>query len=65
MAAKAKTEVEEKQSGQYRNLRDGNLYSLTILDKSEVQFGRTHQAKSETGFWDGTPEEFRAQFDKL
>jgi len=54
--------------GSYVYLRDGEfkgeVFGLKVLSDSEVRAGKTHHAKSPRGFWDGTPTEFRANFDK-
>lgn len=56
-------------SGQYVYLREGEfkgtVFGLKVLPADQVRANKTHQAKSPRGFWDGTAEEFRAQFDRL
>ena len=59
--------------GKYRNLKDGYLYQMAVKDHPA---GKTHKAivpRQEaadgtlihTGlFWEGTKEEFKAQFEK-
>jgi len=52
-------------SGQYRYLPTGEIFGLKVLNSADVRANRTHHAKSPLKFWDGTAEEFRAQFDKI
>lgn len=49
--------------GEYKNLRDGQTYGLKI--DPEARGGKTHLAKCHHFSWDGTPEEFRLQFEKV
>jgi hypothetical protein len=54
----------QEYKGRYRHLATGDIFGLKVLHGSEVRQNKTHHAKSARMFWDGTPEEFRAQFDK-
>ena len=51
--------------GQYKYIRTGEIFGLKIMPHDQVRSGKTHHAKSPLKFWDGTEEEFRANFDKL
>ena len=51
-------------SGKYKYLPTGEEFALKILPDSAVRAHKTHHAKNETKFWDGTPEQFRELFDK-
>jgi len=55
--------------GKYKYLKQGTLhghiFGLKILDVEDVRSGKTHHAKSPLAFWDGTEDEFRANFEKL
>lgn len=58
----------DEYEGQYRLVKDsfpGEVFGLKIVDKEDVRHGKTHHAKSPLRFGDYTPEEFRAQFDKI
>lgn len=58
----------DEYEGQYRLVKDsfpGEVFGLKIVDKESVRHGKTHHAKSPLRFGDYTPEEFRAQFDKI
>jgi len=55
----------EEYKGQYRYLPTGEIFGLKILPTADVRANKTHLAKSPLKFWDGTAEEFRAQFDKV
>lgn len=49
-------------SGVYINAADGEPYGLAVVE--DEPSGRTHFAKNSVHFWNGTKEEFKAQFDK-
>ena len=55
--------------GKYKYLKHGalhgHIFGLKILPADEVRSGKTHHAKSPLAFWDGTEDEFRANFEKL
>jgi len=51
--------------GQYRYLATGEVFGLKVLPAGEVRANKTHTAKSPLKFWDGTAEQFRAQFEKV
>ncbi len=51
--------------GQYKYLKTSETFGLKIMPADQVRSGKTHHAKSPLKFWDGTEEEFRANFDKL
>jgi hypothetical protein len=51
--------------GEYKYLRTGEIFGLKVKDHKEVRSGKTHHLKSPLKFWDGTEDEFRANFDKL
>lgn len=58
----------DEYKGQYRLVKDsfpGEVFGLKIVEKEDVRHGKTHHAKSPLRFGDYTPEEFRAQFDKI
>lgn len=55
----------DEYKGKYRYLGNGEIFGLKILPADQVRGNKTHHAKSARFFWDGTPEQFRAQFDKL
>ena len=52
-------------SGRYKYLPTGEVFGLKVLAEADVRSRKTHHAKNALKFWDGTPEEFRANFDKL
>ncbi len=47
----------------YENLRDGELYALEIVEGDP--HGKTHKARNEAHFWEGTMAEFKASFDRV
>lgn len=51
-------------SGKYKYLPTGEIFALKVLPDNEVRAHKTHTAKNQTKFWDGTAEEFRRLFDK-
>lgn len=55
----------DEYSGQYRYLPTGEIFGLQIKHDLDVRAHKTHHAKSPLKFWDGTAEEFRANFDKV
>lgn len=49
-------------SGVYINNQDGEPYALAVVrDDPE---GKTHKAKNNVHFWEGTAQEFKDRFDK-
>jgi hypothetical protein len=52
-------------SGSYIYKPTGETYALKIVDKSQVRQGRTHLAKSDSAFWEGTDAEFLRLFNKV
>ena len=61
-----KKEEQAPATARYKYLRDGRTFTLVVVDRDSVQFGRTHRATGADGaFWDGTETEFRAQFEKV
>ncbi len=55
----------DEYKGEYRNLRDGEVYGLKVLPEDQVRGNKTHVAKCHKFTWDGTPEEFRLLFEKV
>lgn len=70
---------EEGFSGQYRYLHTGEIFALKVLPDSEARTTltgertgqvvftqkRTHVARSASGSWDGTAEDFEREFQKV
>lgn len=56
-------------SGEFRyrvaGAMQGHIFGLKVLSVHDVRGNKTHHAKSPFGFWDGTADEFRDQFDKV
>jgi hypothetical protein len=48
--------------GRYKSKADGEVYALAIVKDDPRK--RTHKLKNTVHFWEGSEEEFRAQFDK-
>ena len=49
-------------SGKYRKLSDGHLYALAI--QPNCPYEKTHKAKNNRFFWEGTEAQFNDQFRK-
>lgn len=43
----------------------GEIFALRIVPEATVRAKRTHMAKSNSSFWEGTAEDFRANFEKV
>jgi len=54
----------EYTKGIWTNKNDGEKYALATLEESAVENNKTHFAKNNVHFWNGTEAEFRATFDK-
>lgn len=52
-------------SGQYKDIRTGEIVALKVVDAAEVRFLRTHLVKGEKTSGDYTAADFRRLFDKL
>lgn len=55
----------EGYSGQYKDIRTGEIVALKIVDAAQVRFLRTHLVKGEKTSGDYTAADFRRLFDKL
>lgn len=54
----------ESYKGSFVNRMDGEKYALATLPEKEVENKKTHFAKNNVHFWNGTEAEFRELFDK-
>jgi len=54
----------ETYSGNFIELSSGQEFAVSIVDLKQSRDGRTHFAKNSQKFWNGTAEEFKAQFEK-
>lgn len=52
-------------SGQYKDIRTGEIVALKVVDAAQVRFLRTHLVKGEKTSGDYTAADFRRLFDKL
>ena len=48
--------------GEYKNADDGEIYGLKMMVGDP--HGRPYHLKNEEHYWSGTPEEFKAKFEK-
>lgn len=48
--------------GSYVKNDDGEEYALAIVESDPL--GKTHKLRNEAHFWEGTKDEFKAQFEK-
>lgn len=55
----------EGYSGQYKDIRTGEIVALKVVDAAQVRFLRTHLVKGEKTSGDYTAADFRRLFDKL
>jgi hypothetical protein len=51
-------------SGSATQIGSGEKFAVCIVKDAEAVDGKTHFAKNTLHFWNGTPAEFREQFDK-
>jgi hypothetical protein len=54
----------ETYSGHYIESASGQEFALSVVEYNDARDGRTHFAKNSQKFWNGTADEFKAQFEK-
>lgn len=68
VVASAKNEVNVTQpdpndyKGKFLKESDGEVYGLCVVENDPL--GRTHKARNDEHFWEGTKAEFKEQFEK-
>lgn len=55
----------DEYSGQYKDIKTGEIFGLKILNPGEVRGGKTHHLKSHKQFIDCTEHEFRLLFERV
>lgn len=53
---------EKDYKGSYVKTDDGEEYGLAVVESDPL--GKTHKLRNEEHFWEGTKDEFKAQFEK-
>lgn len=65
MEREVPADLAEYDEGHFRHTETGEVFAKKTVPIHKVRAGRTITLKNALSFWEGTPAEFRAVFDKV